>query len=150
MTTSFSMSGAGASGGIVSTPLDLGRFFRAYLRGDYFGPAEKRAQRRFVLSGASDPPGPGANSAGLALFHYRTRCGTVYGHTGSFLGYAQWAAARADGRRSATTTLNIPRRRARCSLASGGCRHPWCARCCGSSGAELGACGHCSVAMLKA
>jgi D-alanyl-D-alanine carboxypeptidase len=108
VTTSFSMSGAGASGGIVSTPLDLGRFFRAYLRGDYFGPAQKRAQRRFVLGGASDPRGPGANSAGLALFRYRTRCGTVYGHTGSFLGYAQWAAATADGRRSATTTLNIP------------------------------------------
>ena len=76
--------------------------------GTYFGPAQRRAERRFVLDGASDPPRPGANSAGLALFRYRTRCGTVYGHTGSFLGYAQWAAGTADGRRSATTTLNIP------------------------------------------
>jgi len=108
VTTLISPSGAWASGGLVSTPRDLGAFFRAYLRGKFFGTAQKRAQRRFVPGGASVPPGPGANSAGLALFRYRTRCGTVYGHTGSFPGYAQWIAATADGRRSATTTLNIP------------------------------------------
>jgi D-alanyl-D-alanine carboxypeptidase len=107
VTTLLSPSGAWASGGIVSTPLDLGRFMRAYLRGKFFGAAQKRAQRRFV-PGASSPPGPGRNSAGLALFRYRTRCGTVYGHTGNFPGYVQWAAATADGRRSVTTTLNIP------------------------------------------
>ena len=62
---------------------------------------------RFV-PGASSPPGPGHNSAGLALFRYRTKCGTVYGHTGNFPGYVQWAAATADGRRAVTTSLNIP------------------------------------------
>ncbi len=96
-----------ASGGMVSTPLEVGRFFRAYLRGRFFGAAQKRAQRRFVPGGDSVPAGPGRNGAGLALFRYRTRCGTVYGHTGSFPGYAQWAAATADGKRSVTTTLNI-------------------------------------------
>lgn len=108
VTTMVNPAGAWASGGIVSTPLDLGRFFRAYVGGRFFGAAQKRAQRRFVRGGRSDPPGPGTNAAGLALFRYRTRCGTVYGHTGSFIGYAQWAAATADGKRSVTTTLNIP------------------------------------------
>jgi D-alanyl-D-alanine carboxypeptidase len=107
VTNLISPSGAWASGGIVSTPRDVGAFMRAYLRGKFFGPAQKRAQRRFVR-GSSVPPGPGTNSAGLALFRYRTRCGTVYGHTGSFPGYAQWVAATADGRRSVTTSLNIP------------------------------------------
>jgi D-alanyl-D-alanine carboxypeptidase len=107
VTTLLGPSGAWASGGIVSTPLDLARFIRAYLRGKFFGAAQKRQQRRFV-PGASSPPGPGTNAAGLALFRYRSRCGTVYGHTGNFPGFVQWAAATADGRRSVTTTLNIP------------------------------------------
>jgi D-alanyl-D-alanine carboxypeptidase len=107
VTTLISPSGAWASGGIVSTPLDLARFIRAYLRGKFFGAAQKRQQRRFV-PGASSPPGPGTNAAGLALFRYRSRCGTVYGHTGNFPGFVQWAAATGDGRRSVTTTLNIP------------------------------------------
>jgi len=32
----------------------------------------------------------------------------VYGHTGNFPGYVQWAAATSNGRRSLTTSLNIP------------------------------------------
>ena len=63
---------------------------------------------RFVPGGESVPPGPGKNSAGLALFRYRTGCGTVFGHTGDFPGYAQWAAASANGRRAVTTSINIP------------------------------------------
>jgi D-alanyl-D-alanine carboxypeptidase len=107
VTTSLSPSGAWASGGIVSTPADLGAFIRADLGGVFFGAAQQREQLRFV-PGASSPPGPGTNAAGLAIFRYRTRCGTVYGHTGSFPGYTQWAAATADGTRSVTTSLNIP------------------------------------------
>ena len=106
LTTFLSPSGAWASGAIVSTPRDLGAFIRAELMGRFFSAAQRREQFRFV-AGSSDPPGPGTNSAGLALFRYRTPCGTVYGHTGSFPGYAQWAAASADGRRSVTTSLNI-------------------------------------------
>jgi D-alanyl-D-alanine carboxypeptidase len=60
------------------------------------------------VGGESSPPGPGKNSAGLALFRYQTKCGTVYGHTGNFPGYTQFAAATADGSRALTTTLNIP------------------------------------------
>ncbi len=100
-------SGAWASGAIVSTPDDLGRFIRADLGLMFFGAAQQRQQLRFV-AGASSPAGPGTNAAGLAIFRYRTRCGTVYGHTGNFPGYTQWAAATADGKRSITTSLNIP------------------------------------------
>jgi D-alanyl-D-alanine carboxypeptidase len=106
VTTLLSPSGAWASGAIVSTPTDLGAFVRADLGGRFFGPAQRREQLRFV-PGSSSPAGPGTNWAGLAIFRYRTRCGTVFGHTGEFPGYVQWAAATADGRRSVTTSLNI-------------------------------------------
>jgi D-alanyl-D-alanine carboxypeptidase len=106
VTTFLSPSGAWASGAIVSTPADLGAFIRADLSGRFFGEAQRREQLRFI-PGSSSPAGPGSNSAGLAIFRYRTRCGTVYGHTGNFPGYVQWAAASADGRRSVTTSLNI-------------------------------------------
>ena len=108
VSTFLSPSGAWASGAIVSTPRDLNAFIRSYLGLKFFSAAEQRQQMRFVAGGKSSPPGPGKNSAGLALFRYRTRCGTVYGHTGNFPGYVQWAAASADGTRAVTTSLNIP------------------------------------------
>jgi D-alanyl-D-alanine carboxypeptidase len=106
-TSMISPSGAWASGAIVSTPRDLSAFIRADLGRRFFGAAEQEQQMQFVR-GSSSPPGPGTNAAGLALFRYTSRCGVVYGHTGSFPGYAQWAAATADGSASVTTTLNIP------------------------------------------
>jgi D-alanyl-D-alanine carboxypeptidase len=96
---------AWASGGIVSTAPDVNRFFRAYVAGRLFGRAERAAQRRF-RPGASSPPGPGRNSAGLGVFRYRTACGTVYGHTGSFPGYRLFAASSANGSRSVTFFVN--------------------------------------------
>jgi D-alanyl-D-alanine carboxypeptidase len=90
---------AWASGGLVSTPGDLTRFIRAYAGGKLFrGPARRR-QLRF-RPGESDPAGPGRNGAGLGIFRYRTRCGTLYGHTGSFPGYTAFAAASRNGARS--------------------------------------------------
>jgi D-alanyl-D-alanine carboxypeptidase len=96
---------AWASGGIESTPADLTRFVRAYMGGSLFGGRTRHRQRDFV-HGASDPRGPGVNSAGLALFRYQTSCGTVYGHTGSIFGYTQLIAATPNGRRSLTFTIN--------------------------------------------
>jgi D-alanyl-D-alanine carboxypeptidase len=107
VTTGISPSGAWASGAIVSTPRDLATFIRADLGRMFFGAAEQEQQMQFVR-GSSSPPGPGRNAAGLALFRYTSRCGVVYGHTGNFPGYVQWAAATADGSRSVTTSLNIP------------------------------------------
>ena len=108
VTTALSPSGAWASGAVVSTPAELNAFMRADLGLRFFDPAQQREQMRFVSGGRSSPPGPGQNAAGLGLFRYRTRCGTVFGHTGNFPGYVQFAAATADGRRAVTTTLNIP------------------------------------------
>ena len=98
---------AWASGGMVSTPSDLNRFIRGYVGGRLFRGPARRAQLRFVGGGRSDPPGPGNNAAGLAVFRYRTRCGTVFGHTGNYPGYTQFAAASGTGDRSATVSVNI-------------------------------------------
>jgi D-alanyl-D-alanine carboxypeptidase len=105
LSTAFSMSFAWASGALVSTPFELNRFMRAYAGGRLFGAGPRSQQLRFV-PGTSEPPGPGKNAAGLAIFRYRTRCGTVYGHTGNFPGYTQFAAATRSGRRSATVSVN--------------------------------------------
>ncbi len=101
-------SGAWASGGIVSTPLEVNRFIRGLLGSRLFPRHLQPRQLSFVPGGESSPPGPGANSAGLAVFRYRTRCGTVYGHTGNYPGYVQFMAATRGGRRGVTTSLNIP------------------------------------------
>ncbi|KRD20062.1 serine hydrolase [Streptomyces sp. Root264] len=99
-----SASGAWASGGIVSTPLDMTRFIRGYTSGALYGKRVVREQRRWI-AGSSVPAGPGRNAAGLALFRYTTRCGVVLGHTGNFPGYTQLVAATPDGRRSLTFSL---------------------------------------------
>lgn len=102
---SYSMSYVWAAGGSVSTPADLNRFIRGYARGRLLSQPTRREQLTFVEGANSSPPGPGANAAGLAIFRYKTRCGTVYGHTGNTLGYTQLAVATADGRRSLTFSL---------------------------------------------
>jgi D-alanyl-D-alanine carboxypeptidase len=97
---------AWASGGIVSTPADLNTFIRAYVRGDLFDLQTRSQQRKVFEGGSSEPPGPGKNSAGLAVFRYETRCGTVWGHTGNTSGYTQFMAASPNGSRSATVSIN--------------------------------------------
>ncbi|MFE7511459.1 serine hydrolase domain-containing protein [Streptomyces sp. NPDC057540] len=101
----ISASGAWASGGIVSTPADLSRFIGGYAGPELLTPATRRAQQDFLPGGASEPAGPGANAAGLALFRYTTRCGTVLGHTGNTPGYTQFAASTRDGRRTITVSV---------------------------------------------
>jgi D-alanyl-D-alanine carboxypeptidase len=95
-----------ASGGIVSTPADFNDFIRGYVGGKLFDERTQAKQRRVVEGGGSEPPGPGKNSAGLAIFRYETRCGTVWGHTGNTPGYTQFMAASPNGRRSATVSIN--------------------------------------------
>ncbi|GAB3191679.1 hypothetical protein GCM10027261_02260 [Geodermatophilus arenarius] len=93
-----------ASGGVVSTPADLARFVGVHVRGDLTDPATRAEQSTF-RPGSSEPPGPGENSAGLGVFRYDTRCGTVFGHTGNTAGYTQFAAATADGARTVTVSV---------------------------------------------
>jgi D-alanyl-D-alanine carboxypeptidase len=101
----FAAGWAWASGGIVSTPAEATRFVRGYVSGALIDQKTRAAQFQFQ-QGESDPPGPGVNSAGLALFRYETTCGTVYGHTGNTAGYTQFVAATADGRRSVVVSIN--------------------------------------------
>lgn len=101
---------AWASGGIVSTPAELNTFIRAHVSGRLLSRSLKRTwQRRFIPAGGSEPPGPGLNSASMALFRYETTCGTVYGHSGNTTGYTQYAVATADGSRSAVVSINLQR-----------------------------------------
>lgn len=100
---------AWASGGIVSTPANLNRFMRGYVRGRLYRPRLRSEQRRWIPGAHSEPPGPGWNSGGLGLYRYQTRCGTVYGHTGNTFGYTQFAAATADGTRSVTVSISLQR-----------------------------------------
>ncbi|GGV14180.1 hypothetical protein GCM10010495_30050 [Kitasatospora herbaricolor] len=104
VSTLFGASGSWASGGIVSTPEDLGTFIGAYAGGRLIAPAVRAQQLTFV-DGASEPAGPGRNEAGLAIFRYSTRCGVVYGHTGNTAGYTQLAVGTPDGRRSLTFSV---------------------------------------------
>jgi D-alanyl-D-alanine carboxypeptidase len=92
---------AWASGGIVSTPANLNKFIRSYI-----STTARLDDALFIQGGHSEPRGPGRNAAGLSVFRYETDCGTVYGHTGSILGYTQFMAATADGRRSVTFSIN--------------------------------------------
>jgi D-alanyl-D-alanine carboxypeptidase len=96
---------AWASGGIVSTPTDANRFVRGYVKGATSNAATRAKQFHFV-EGTSEPPGPGTNSAGLAIFRYRTDCGTVFGHTGNTLGYTQFIAASANGQNSVSISVS--------------------------------------------
>jgi D-alanyl-D-alanine carboxypeptidase len=94
-----------ASGGLISTPGDLNRFIRGYAGARLFSRSLQQQQLRFV-AGNSKPIGPGTNSAGLAIFRYRTRCGTVYGHTGNTQGYTQFMASTLNGQRSVTASVS--------------------------------------------
>ena len=95
-----------AAGGMVSTPSDFNAFVRGYVGSDLFDLETRARQRQVFEGGRSDPPGPGKNSAGLGIFRYETRCGTVWGHTGNYPGYTQFMAASPDGRRSVTVSVN--------------------------------------------
>ena len=105
VSTSLSAAYSWASGGLVSTPADLNRFIRGYAGARLFSRMVQRQQLRFV-AGNSEPIGPGTNSAGLGIFRYRTRCGTVYGHTGNTAGYTQFMASTLDGQRSVTASVS--------------------------------------------
>ncbi len=95
-----------ASGGMVSTPYEVNDFVRGYVGGELFDHKTRARQRQVVEGGSSEPPGPGKNSAGLGIFRYETRCGTVWGHTGNYPGYTQFLAASPNGKRSVTVSVN--------------------------------------------
>jgi D-alanyl-D-alanine carboxypeptidase len=94
-----------SSGGMVSSPFDANEFVRGYVGRKLFGQATQDQQLN-LATGHSEPIGPGTNRAGLGIFQYKTRCGTVYGHTGNYPGYTQFLAATLDGERSVTFSIS--------------------------------------------
>ncbi len=74
---------AWAPDGMVSTPAEMKAFIR-----DYLAPLFFTRQTR----------------AGPAVGKYRTSCGTVYGHTGTFRGYTQFGATTLGGGHSVSLT----------------------------------------------
>ena len=105
LSTALTGSSTWSSGGMVSSPIDANDFARGYVGRKLFGSATQDQQLQLV-DGHSEPTGPGQNRAGLAIFRYRTKCGTVYGHTGNFPGYTQFLAATLDGERSVTFSIS--------------------------------------------
>jgi D-alanyl-D-alanine carboxypeptidase len=99
---------AWGSGGMVSSPAEMGAFIRDQLAPLFFTRQAQAAQLSFVTD-SSDPPGPGTNAADLAVFEYRTSCGTVYEHTGTFPRYTQFGAATLGGGSSVTLTAREQR-----------------------------------------
>ncbi len=90
-------------GGIASTPADLARFVSVYV--PTVLPAAKRLPVPF-RPGSSSPPGPGANQAGIGIYQYESRCGTVYGEAGSAPGYRAFVGASANGNRVVVMVAN--------------------------------------------
>jgi D-alanyl-D-alanine carboxypeptidase len=101
-----SMSSLWASGGMVSTPSELGQFMRGYVSGRLFGRGLRREQRDWV-AGHSEPIGPGANSAGLGLFRYRLGLRNCLRAHRKLLRHYPFAAASSNGRRSVTVSVNV-------------------------------------------
>ena len=64
------------------------------------------AQFQFFPGGASDPPGPGDNSAGLALFKYRTPCGRCLRAHRQLPGLHPVHGATRNGQASITVSIN--------------------------------------------
>jgi len=91
--------GAWAAGAMVSTAADVGRFYRALLRGRLLRPEEMRAMTTTV------PIVPGARF-GLGIARTRTACGTTWMHGGDIPGYLTSAQTSADGRRQAVVMVN--------------------------------------------
>ncbi len=100
--TRLSPSIAGASGAIVSTTRDLGRFYRALNAGRLL-----RSRELGEMRTPFSRLGPAA-SYGLGLFRLGVEgCGPPgWGHSGEIAGFQSFALSSSDGRRSVVMLLN--------------------------------------------
>ena len=105
-TKAVTPSAAWASGGMVSTLSDLTKFWRALLRGRLISPDLLDVMVTDLVEGGGSPLGPGRNQSGLGIFAWTMRCGTLYGHTGSFPGYQTFSGATRDGSVSVVVMAN--------------------------------------------
>lgn len=87
---------AGASGGLVSTPADLDRFYGALLDGKLLRPAQLAEMQRTVPADELGIPGA---RYGLGLGSIPVSCGLFWGHEGGIIGFTNLAGVGPDGRR---------------------------------------------------
>lgn len=91
--------GNGASGGVVSTPIELLTMMRAIVAGDLIGEESMREMR-----GGTPQSG---FAYGLGLAAYETGCGLFYGHEGGVNGMASIAMSSTDGSDAVVIGLNM-------------------------------------------
>jgi len=101
-TTEHNMTWGGAAGSLISTPRDVGRFFRALLGGRLLAPAQLAAMKTTVPMGPEyEAVWPGARY-GLGIIVTDLPCGGRYWHHGGdVIGYSNTNGVMPGGRRSA-------------------------------------------------
>ncbi|MGW1374854.1 serine hydrolase domain-containing protein [Streptomyces sp. NPDC002446] len=96
--TALDPSRAGAAGEMVTTLVDLNRFFSALLGGEFLAPRQMAQIRSEKHTGGA---------YGLGLFATKLPCGvTVWGHTGDINGSFAQTAGTADGRHLVSYRIN--------------------------------------------
>jgi D-alanyl-D-alanine carboxypeptidase len=99
-TTRISGSAVFGHGNLVSTPLDIARFFRALARGEV---VSKSLLPRMV---SLDPDVPSEYAMGLYRFERFFECGTFVGHDGQTPGYDNIGYSTLDGRRQVVVSVS--------------------------------------------
>jgi D-alanyl-D-alanine carboxypeptidase len=98
---------ANASGGLISTTVDVNRFFRALLDGTLLGPAELAEMQRTVPVDEQVEQMWPDGRYGLGLRMRPLPCGGVYwGHGGAGSGYMTEDGVTPDGRRSVVVSMS--------------------------------------------
>lgn len=110
-TTLLNVSGADASGGMVSTTTEIARFLQALQRGQLLRPLQMAEMHHAVLAETFQELIPGLRY-GLGVFLIPSRCGGYWAHPGDLGGEFTYNAVASDGSRAAalylTTTLADP------------------------------------------
>ncbi|MDQ3894943.1 MAG: serine hydrolase, partial [Actinomycetota bacterium] len=87
-----------AAGGIVSTAVNLARFYAALLAGQLLAPAQLQELKTMVSE---------TEQYGLGIERRRAPCAYVWGHGGAVPGYRTLAFSSEEGSRQAIVMVNI-------------------------------------------
>jgi D-alanyl-D-alanine carboxypeptidase len=98
--TRFSPSIGWAGGSIISTPDDVGVFYRALLSGRLLRPELLKQMMTTI-------PGSNGEQYGLGLAQKTLPCGTTWGHGGNFPGYLVESYSSVDGQHQVTVAYNL-------------------------------------------
>jgi D-alanyl-D-alanine carboxypeptidase len=95
-------SGAWAAGSLVTTAIDLDRFYRALFTGRVI----PRSLVSLMQAARPSSSLPGADGYGLGLEQMRYPCGTTWGHSGDIFGYTAVVRASRDARKLVVLLVN--------------------------------------------